>query len=98
MRDTIEAYTRKGGRVARFGANYIWQVRIEDGGRTQVCYKSPSDPASASSPTRTTLPWDATIVNRPAATTFGLTGLGGIYVTGRDDAARPRRLYDLPAE
>ena len=88
MRDTIEAYTRKGGRVARFGANYIWQVRVEDGGRSQVCYKSMPDPISATSPTRTTVAWDAKIVNRPGATTFGLTGLGGIYV--RTGATTPR--------
>ena len=87
MRDTIEDFTRKGGNVARFGGNFIWQIRIEDGGRTQVCYKA-HDPMSATSPRRSTVPWDTKIVNRPGATTFGLTGLGGIYV--RTGATTPR--------
>jgi hypothetical protein len=80
MRDSIESFIRDGGRVARFGANYIWQTRIEDGGRTQVSYKATPDPISATNPRRTTTSWDSKMVNRPAASTFGLSGLGGVYV------------------
>jgi len=80
MRDAIEAFIRSGGRVARFGANYLWQMRLEDGGRTQVCYKSTPDPLSTSNPRRTSTLWDSKVVNRPAASTFGLAGFGGIYV------------------
>jgi len=80
MRDRIESFIRNGGRVARFAANYIWQTRIEDGGRTQVSYKATPDPISATNPRRTTTSWDSKMVNRPAASTFGLSGLGGVYV------------------
>lgn len=88
MRDTIENFTRKGGNVMRLGGNFIWQVRLEDEGRTQVCYKTLPDPISAVSPTRTTVAWDFKIINRPGAATFGLTGFGGIYV--RLGATTPR--------
>ena len=89
MRDTMEAFIRRGGGAARFGANYIWQIRLEHEGQTQVCYKNPAlDPLLPTSPSRTTTNWDSSIVNRPAATTFGLTGFGGIYI--RTGAAAPR--------
>jgi hypothetical protein len=39
MRDTIDAYVESGGSVARFAGNFLWQIRLEDSGRTQVCYK-----------------------------------------------------------
>ena len=80
MRDRIESFIRNGGRVARFAANDIWQTRIEDGGRTQVSYKATPDPISATDPRRTTTTWDSKMVNRPAASTFGLSGIGGVYV------------------
>lgn len=80
MRDRIESFIKNGGRVARFAANYIWQTRIEDGGRTQVSYKTTPDPISATNPRRTTTSWDSKMVHRPAASTFGLSGLGGVYV------------------
>ena len=29
----------RGGHVARFAGNFMWQTRLEDEGRRQVCYK-----------------------------------------------------------
>ena len=39
MRDAIDAYVERGGHVARFAGNFMWQIRLENEGRTQVCYK-----------------------------------------------------------
>ena len=39
MRLAIEAYVERGGQLARFGANFLWQIRLEDEGKRQVCYK-----------------------------------------------------------
>ena len=39
MRHALDGFTEAGGRVARFGANFLWQIRLEDEGRRQVCYK-----------------------------------------------------------
>jgi hypothetical protein len=39
MREAIDRRIENGGRVARFAGNFTWQIRIEDEGRRQVCYK-----------------------------------------------------------
>lgn len=40
MRDTVEGFVARGGNAAFFSGNTaFWQVRIEDGGRTMVCFK-----------------------------------------------------------
>ena len=39
MRDAIDRYVERGGRVARFAGNFMWQTRLESGGKQQVCYK-----------------------------------------------------------
>lgn len=89
MRDTAEGYVDQGGHLARFGGNFLWQVRLEDDGKTQACYRTPQDdPLTATEPSRVTTAWDAPVVGRPAASTFGLTGLGGCY--NRYGAAAPR--------
>ncbi|NED08246.1 hypothetical protein G3I55_42200 [Streptomyces sp. SID6648] len=89
MRDTVDAFVDRGGNVARFGANYIWQVRLEDDGATQVCHKIPGDdPVAATDPTRDTTAWDHPKLARPGAATMGLTGLGGVYA--RYGASTPR--------
>ena len=77
MRDAIEDYTKNGGNVARFGANFIWQVRFEDDGKTQICYKLPeTDPFFGTEQQHlVTTIWDVVPVNRPGAHTLGLSGL-----------------------
>jgi hypothetical protein len=83
MRDAIDAYVDGGGRVARFGANYMWQIRLEDEGRLQVCHKyvaHTSDPLrTAKDRRRLTSTWEDPVVGRPGASTMGLNALGGIY-------------------
>jgi hypothetical protein len=80
MRDTIDAFQDRGGRLARFGGNMIWQIRIEDNGTRQICYRiSEIDPAAATNPRRASTHWDSLHIDRPAANTFGLSGLWGCY-------------------
>ncbi len=80
MRDTVDAFVDAGGHVARFAGNFLWQVRFEEDGRVQVCYKDPpSDPLYESDPVHVTTAWDWPPIGRPGAETMGLTGLAGVY-------------------
>jgi hypothetical protein len=92
MRDAIDAYVDDGGHVARFGANFMWQVRLEEEGTRQICYKydaRKSDPEREAASTRLlTSTWEDPLVNRPGAATFGLNALRGIYA--RIGCAAPR--------
>lgn len=83
MRDALDGWLDAGGHLARFAGNFYWQVRIENEGRQQVCYKYT---ALAADPLRdgadshlTTTCWDAAVTGRPAASSMGLTGSAGIY-------------------
>lgn len=89
MRDRIDAFIDRGGGVARFAGNFQWQVRLSGDGRTQYCYRTPQkDPLSAIDPARTTTVWEYRGIGRPAASTMGLTGMGGTY--NRYGVAAPR--------
>ena len=80
MRDTVDAWIEGGGRVARFAGNFMWQTRLEDDGRRQLCYKSRAwdeDPQAASE--RITTSWELPQINRPGALTFGLNAIRGVY-------------------
>lgn len=89
MRDAVDAFVNGGGNVARFAGNFIWQVRLQDEGRTQVCHKLPqADPLFEKEPALTTTAWDAPFIGRPGAATMGLTGLAGAY--NRYGATTPR--------
>lgn len=82
MRDSLESYIDAGGHVARFGSNYVWQVRFEDDGDTQVCYKIPdADPLFETDQQHLlTTAWECPLVNRPGAETLGLNGISsGVY-------------------
>ncbi len=83
MRDTIDNYVDQGGNIARFAGNFLWQIRLEDEGRTQVSYKyraREEDPIRETDQSHlTTICWDAPETGRPGAQTFGLTGLRGVY-------------------
>ena len=83
MRDALDAYLDNGGHLARFAGNFLWQIRLEDEGRRQVCYKyraREEDPLrSGPDAQRTTTCWDAPEVGRPAALTMGLSGSRGLY-------------------
>ena len=80
MRDTVDAFVEAGGRVARFAGNFMWQTRLEDHGRRQVCYKyraRDEDPERDSN--RITTSWEAAETGRPGAMTFGLNAIRGVY-------------------
>ena len=83
MRDVIDAYVESGGHFVRFGGNFLWQVRLEDEGRRQVCYKyraRDEDPIRETADAHLlTGAWEDPLVGRPGATTVGLNGLRGIY-------------------
>lgn len=84
MRDAVDDYVERGGHAARFAGNFMWQTRLEDGGKQQVCYKyraRAEDPVYLSGdPSRTSGCWEAAETGRPAAQTFGLNALRGLYV------------------
>lgn len=84
MRDAVDAYVERGGHVARFAGNFMWQTRLEDDGKRQTCYKyraRAEDPVYRSAdPSRTSGCWEAAETGRPAAQTFGLNALRGLYV------------------
>ena len=84
MRETLDEWVDQGGRLARFGGNYFWQVRLEARGSTQVCYKyeaSKQDPQVGTDQAHlvTTL-WDDPMLDYPGAATMGLNGSNGVYV------------------
>jgi hypothetical protein len=83
MRDAVDAYVERGGRVARFAGNFMWQTRLERGGKSQVCYKyraRAEDPIYRSAdPSRTSGSWEARETGRPGALTFGLNATNGLY-------------------
>lgn len=82
MRDAIERQLQSGGNHARFAGNNIWQVRIEDHGKTFINYKDgASDPLAGTSRERyVSCAWDLPFSGWPVATTFGLTGTHAINV------------------
>ena len=84
MRDAVDRWVEAGGRAARFAGNFLWQVRLEDGGDTQVCYKyraRDEDPLRDDPERRhlTTTAWEASEVGRPGSGTFGLNAMRGVY-------------------
>ena len=84
MRENLDAYVEQGGRLARFAGNFIWQTRLEDHGRTQVCYKyraRDEDPVrDTDDQSSLTSAWEDKLVDWPGATSVGVNGLRGIYV------------------
>ena len=83
MRDAVDAFVEAGGRVARFAGNFLWQIRLEDGGHTQVCYKyrAVEDDPVMGTPDQAGLTgaWEMPEVGRPGASTFAVNALRGIY-------------------
>ncbi len=85
MRLAIEAYVERGGRLARFGANFLWQIRLEDEGRRQVCYKFDAintDPIAGTGRDHLlTTAWEDRHVRWPGASTVGVNGVNGLYAS-----------------
>ena len=93
MRDAIDKFIDNGGRLARFGGNFFWQIRLEEDGATQVSYKTV---AHEQDPVRDdpgqkhllTCVWDDLVLDRPGVLTMGLNGTRGLYA--RMGAMAPR--------
>ncbi len=83
MRDAIDAYVDQGGHIARFAGNFMWQIRLEQEGRIQVCHKylaRKNDPFMTTGPRHlVTESWEAKEIGRPGALTFGLNATRGLY-------------------
>ena len=82
MRNAVDAYVERGGNVARFAGNFLWQTRIDDEGKTQTCYKyiADQDPLQDTDQAHlVTGAFEVAPVNRPGALTFGVNALRGIY-------------------
>ena len=81
-RAVLDQFIEGGGRYARLGGNIVWQVRMEDGLRTQVCHKyaAHADPERHSDDfDRRTGAFEAHYIDRPPVTTFGANGFRGVY-------------------
>ena len=99
MRDAVDAFVERGGRAARFAGNFMWQTRLDDGGRRQTCYKyraRAEDPVYRQEDRRrTTTSWEAPEVGRPGAATFGLNATSGLYAGWGGCAARGVRGFPV---
>lgn len=78
MRDTVDSFVQGGGSFARFGGNMGAQIRLEDAGTTQICYRDASTDPVFGTPDEhlATAMWSLPAIGRPAQTTFGLTATG----------------------
>ena len=92
MRDAVDNYVDNGGCVARFAGNFLWQIRLEQQGRTQVCHKyraRQEDPFFAGENRHlTTTCWEAPEIGRPGHASFGLDASCGMYAGWGGFAAR----------
>ena len=83
MRDALDHYIDSGGRLARFAGNYLWQIRLEQGGEIQICHKYEArdqDPVFGTRNARfTTNCWESPEVGRPGHASIGLDGSRGVY-------------------
>jgi len=79
MRDTVDGYVERGGRVARFAGNFLWQIRLDGGGAVQVCHKTLAHERDAGTGRLMTSAWEDRAVGRPGAETFGVNALRGMY-------------------
>ena len=83
MREHVEAFVEKGGGLARFGGNYLWQIRLEDHGDRQICwkYKAPACDPYRDGPEKhkLTANWESKQVSWPGASTVGVNGCHGMY-------------------
>ena len=83
MRVALDTYIENGGHLARFAGNFAWQIRLEDEGKTQLCYKdnaADSDPVMGTEQQHLlTSVWEDPLVAWQGADTVGLNAHWGIY-------------------
>ena len=83
MRDTIDDYVEAGGNVARFAGNFLWQIRLENQGKIQICHKylarEQDNFYKSDDQHLTTNCWESDEVGRPGHSTFGLDASRGMY-------------------
>lgn len=83
MRKTVEGFVERGGGFARFGGNFLWQIRLEDGGAEQHCwkFKAPAQDPYRDGPEKhkLTASWESAGVAWPGASTVGVNGCHGMY-------------------
>lgn len=83
MRQAVDDWVEAGGRAARFAGNFLWQIRMEDEGRRQVCYKyvaAEQDPVMGTDRQHLmTGAWEQPEVGWPGAQTFAANALKGVY-------------------
>lgn len=84
MRDQVEAFVLAGGNAAFFSGNVCWgEVRLEDGGRTLVCYKNVVEDPLRGDDARLTGIWSSLPANRPENQLTGVsTRRGGLLGVG----------------
>ncbi|WP_158969637.1 N,N-dimethylformamidase beta subunit family domain-containing protein [Chachezhania sediminis] len=100
MRQTVEDFVEKGGNFSRFGGNFLWQIRLEDDGARQVCWKVKApehDPMAKDPATKhlATASWESGIVNWPGASTTGVNGCHGMYASWGGFAPRGSRGFTV---
>ena len=100
MRKTVEAWVEGGGRLARFGANFMWQIRLEDEGRSQHCYKfhaAERDPVRDDPDRRHLLTgaWEDKHLRWPGASTVGVNAFDGVYASWGGFAPRGQRGFTI---
>lgn len=82
MRLAMDNWIETGGKLARFAGNFLWQVRLEDAGRKQVCYKHNArdmDPVQGTDKQNMlTTAWEASDLNWPGVQTVGVNGARGV--------------------
>ncbi|WP_327368063.1 N,N-dimethylformamidase beta subunit family domain-containing protein [Streptomyces sp. NBC_01217] len=95
MRDSVEAFARRGGNLAVFAANTAWwQMRLEDDRRTMVCHRdSVTDPMTAIDPRRVTVEWSSSPVDRPENTMTGVSFRRGAGAWGEGMALIRKEAY-----
>ncbi|PJE26471.1 hypothetical protein PSM7751_00732 [Pseudooceanicola marinus] len=100
MRKTVEDFVERGGGFSRFGGNFLWQIRLEDDGARQVCWKTkaPTHDPVRDDPERKhllTASWESGGVSWPGASTVGVNGCHGMYGSWGGFAPRGSRGFTV---
>lgn len=100
MRKTVEDFVERGGGFARFGGNFLWQIRLECDGARQVCWKTkaPTQDPLRDDPERKhllTASWESGAVSWPGASTVGVNGCHGVYGSWGGFAPRGSRGFTV---